>query len=74
MEQSPPETNRFSAGQEFPCFFMEPEVSSVYSLVPATGPYPEPDRSSPVPPTPHFMKLYLNIILPSTPVSPMWSF
>jgi hypothetical protein len=30
---------------------MEPESSLPYSQRPATGPYPEPDASSPQPPT-----------------------
>jgi hypothetical protein len=40
--------------------------------VPATCPYPEPDQSSPSPPSPpisHFLKIHLNIIQPSTPES-----
>jgi len=41
--------------------------------MPATCPYPEPARSSPYPPTPHFLKIHLNIILPSMPGSPKWS-
>jgi len=48
---------------------MEPEVSFPHSQVPATCPYPEPSRSSPYP-TCHFLKIHLNIILPSTSVSP----
>ena len=43
---------------------MEPEGSSPYSQVPATCPYPEPARSSPCSPS-HFLKIHLNIILPS---------
>jgi hypothetical protein len=46
-EQSPScEANRFSASQEIPCIFMEPEGSLLHSQVPATCPYHEPDRSS----------------------------
>jgi hypothetical protein len=33
---------------------------------PATGPYPEPDRSSPCPLPTHFSKIHFNIILPFT--------
>ena len=52
---------------------MEPECSLPYSQVPATCPYPEPARSSPSPRTSYFLKIHLNIILPSTPGSPKWS-
>ena len=38
----------------------------------ATCPYPEPARSSPFPPS-HFLKIHLNIIVPSMPGSPQWS-
>ena len=51
---------------------MEPESSLPHSQVPATCPCPEPYRSSPYP-TSHFLKIHLNIILPSTPGSPKWS-
>jgi len=48
MKQSPPwEANRFPASQEIPHIFVEPEGSLPHSQVPATCPYPEPDRSSP---------------------------
>ena len=51
---------------------MEPQSSLPYSQAPATCPYPEPDRSSPYPPS-HFMQILLNIILQSTSWSPQWS-
>jgi hypothetical protein len=41
---------------------MEPEGSLPCSLGPATGPYPEPDQSSPY----HLSKIRSNIILPRT--------
>jgi hypothetical protein len=43
---------------------MEPEGSLPHSQQPAICPYPEPDRSSPRPPS-HFSKMHVNIILPS---------
>jgi hypothetical protein len=51
---------------------MEPEGSLPHSQVPVTCPNPEPARSSPYP-TSHFLKIHLNIIIPSTPGSPKWS-
>ena len=51
---------------------MEPESSLPYSQASATCPYPEPDQSSPCSPS-HFLKIHLNIILPSTPGSSKWS-
>jgi hypothetical protein len=47
---------------------MEPEGSSPHSQVTATCPYPQSARSSPCP-TYKFMKIHLNIILPSAPES-----
>ena len=40
--------------------------------VPATCPYPDPDRSIPCP-TSHFLKIHLNNILPSMPGPSKWS-
>ena len=51
---------------------MEPEVSLPRLQVPATRPCPVPEHSSPCPPS-HFLKIHLNITLPSTPGSPKWS-
>ena len=51
---------------------MEPKGSLPHSQVPATCPYPEPARSCPYP-TSHFLKIHLNIILPSVSGSPQWS-
>ena len=51
---------------------MQPEISLPYSQAPATCSYPEPTPSSPTIPS-HFLKIHLNIILPSMSWSPQWS-
>ena len=51
---------------------METKSSLLYSQMPATCPYPEPTPSSPKTPC-NFLKVRLNIILPSTSGSPQWS-
>ena len=51
---------------------MEPEGSLPQSQVPAT--FPILSHLDPVhTPTSHFLKIYITIILPSTPGSPKWS-
>ena len=57
--------------KEFPAF-MEPESSLPHSQVPATSSSPELDQPSPSPSS-HFLKIDLNIKLPSTPGSSKWS-
>ena len=56
--------------KEFPAF-SEPEGSLPYPQVPATCPYPESTPSRPH--NSHFLKIHLNIILPSMSGSPQWS-
>jgi len=46
--------------------FMEPRSSLPHSQAPATCPYPEADLSTPSSPS-HFLKIYLNNILPFKP-------
>ena len=52
---------------------MEPESSLLYWQVPATCPYPQATSSSHQTHS-HFLKIHLNIILPSTFWSPQWFF
>jgi hypothetical protein len=51
---------------------MEPECSLPHSQQPATCPYPEPDQSSPCPPS-HFLKIHYNIILSVIDIFVKWS-
>ena len=57
--------------KKFPAFFGTRRFITALQ-VPATCPYPERHQSSPCP-TSHFLKIHLNIILPSKPGSSKWS-
>ena len=73
MEQSPScETNRFSASQEIPRILWNPNVH--YSIRDSPPPVPILSQLNLFHPSPsHFLKIHLNIILPSTPGSRKWS-
>ena len=60
-----------AASQEIPLIFGTRRFLTVLKPA-ATCPYPEPTPSSPHNPS-HFLKIHLNIILPSTSGSPQWS-
>jgi hypothetical protein len=72
MELSPSwEVAICAATQELPSLFLEPEGSLSCSQEPSTGPYPEPDQSSPYYPTLSLLRsnlifsTHLRLCLPS---------
>ena len=73
MEQIPSwEANRFSTSQEIPGILWNPKVH--YRIRKCPSPVPILNQLDAVhTPTSHFLKIHLNIVLPSTPEPSKWS-
>ena len=73
MQQSPSwEANHFSDSQEIPRILWNPKVH--YHIHKCTSPVPILNQLDPAhTPTSYFLKIHLNITLPSMPGSPKWS-
>ena len=66
------EANRFSASQEIPRISWNPMVHC--PIHKCSPPVPSLSQIDPVyTPTSHFLKIHINIIVPSTPGSPKWT-